>query len=93
MSATPSKGNYQWYNADQVFDYLVTLEMKPVVELSFMPSHFVKGCARGGDGTTSCQHAFSDSGGYKGLTMPPDDFGDWYRLVEDLTSHLVERWG
>ena len=91
MSATPKLGQYQWYNADQVFDYLVSLGMKPVVELSFMPSAFVKGCKNGGDG--SCSYAFSNNGGYKGLVMPPDDFEDWYNMVHNLTSHLVDRYG
>lgn len=89
MSATPKKGSYEFYNADQVFDYLVSLNMKPVVELSFMPSSFVKNCKQDGQ----CSYAFGDHGGYKGLTMPPDDFGDWYLLVKNLASHLVERFG
>jgi hypothetical protein len=45
MSATPRKGRIEWYNADQVFDFLVSLKMKPVVELSFMPSALVRDMA------------------------------------------------
>lgn len=63
MSVVIGEQQYQFYNVDQVFDYLVSLKMKPVVELSFMPSHLVK-C--GGSNQKSCDYAFGDHGGYKG---------------------------
>jgi hypothetical protein len=73
------------YNVDQVFDYLLSIGMSPVVELSFMPSHFVT-CKN-----DACRYAFGDPGSYKGLVMPPDDFSDWYDLVRNLAQHLVDR--
>ena len=76
---------YQFYNVDQVFDYLMSIDMSPVVELSFMPSHFVT-C------NGPCSYAFDDHGGYKGLIMPPDDFEDWYDLIRTLAQHLVDRY-
>ena len=32
---------YEFYNVDQVYDYLVSIGVKPVVELSFMPKALV----------------------------------------------------
>ena len=85
-----SPNDYQFYNVDQVFDYLQSIDMSPVVELSFMPSRFVD-CGPGKAKT--CQYAFNDHGGYKGLTMPPDNFNDWYSLINALGQHLVGRYG
>lgn len=70
-------------------DFLTSNGIKPVVELSFMPSAFVS-C--GGDGQPKCRYAFNDVGSYKGLIMPPDNFDDWYLLIQRLTAHLVERY-
>ena len=82
---------YEFYNVDQVFEYLVELGIKPVVELSFMPKALA---ACGGPAPQPpCSYAFSDSGGYKGLRMPPDDPEQWYDLVAALCAHLVERFG
>lgn len=69
MSVHPRSGDYQFYNVDQVYDYLHSLGIKPVVELSFMPSALVS-C--GGNSQPACRYAFGAPGGYKGLTMPPD---------------------
>eukprot|EP00658_Telonema_sp_P-2_P026392 TRINITY_DN20653_c0_g1_i1.p1 TRINITY_DN20653_c0_g1~~TRINITY_DN20653_c0_g1_i1.p1 ORF type:complete len:537 (+),score=113.23 TRINITY_DN20653_c0_g1_i1:211-1821(+) len=91
MSVLPSKGAPpEFYNVDQVMDFLVSLAVKPVVELSFMPSALVS-C--GGSDQPSCQYSFGDPGSYKGLNMPPDNFGDWYDLVKQLAEHLVSRYG
>lgn len=90
MSVVPGGKPYEFYTVDLVLDYLVELGMKPVVELSFMPSHFVS-C--GPNQNVTCSYAFDDHGSYKGLIMPPDNFDDWYDLVQSLGSHLVGRYG
>jgi len=49
MSVMPGRGasgtgdgaRYEWYNVDQVYDYLVEIGVRPVVELSFMPKALV----------------------------------------------------
>ena len=81
---------YEWYNVDQVFDYLMQLGIRPVVELSFMPKALVT-C--GGDGEPSCAYVHGNNGGYKGLQMVPDNYEDWYKLVRALAEHLVGRYG
>jgi xylan 1,4-beta-xylosidase len=94
---------YEWYNVDQVYDYMISLGVRPVVELSFMPSALVTCGTDGGpdsSGTPSatglvppCSYVHGNAGGYKGLQMPPDDFNDWYELVHALATHLTQRYG
>ena len=85
---------FQFYNVDNVFDFLVETGIRPVVELSFMPSNFVDcGALRAPNATRICHFAFNDHGGYKGLAMPPDNFEDWHDLVKALAEHLVARYG
>jgi xylan 1,4-beta-xylosidase len=96
MSVLPSVGQYEWLNVNSVFDFLVSIGMKPVVELSFMPSALVKcGLERGY--AKPCFYAFGSGsagpGSYKGLTMPPNDFNQWYDLVTAFAKNLVSRYG
>jgi xylan 1,4-beta-xylosidase len=90
MSVLPRKGQYEFYNVDQVFDYLLEIGVRPIVELSFTPSAMVSSC-KGSE--KKCDYAFDDRGGYKGLTMPPDDFDEWRALIQALGEHLVDRYG
>jgi len=91
MSVVPNKDQPpEFYNVDNVMDFLVENGIKPIVELSFMPKAFVT-C--GGENEPKFTYAFHDNGGYKGLQMPPDDFGDWYNLVKHLAEHLIDRYG
>jgi xylan 1,4-beta-xylosidase len=66
-------------NTDSVFDFLLSIGMKPFIELGFMPAALTSGpCA-----------IFH----YQGHTSPPDDYGKWQWLVEQFTAHCVERYG
>jgi beta-xylosidase len=80
------------YNVDQVFDFLVELGMRPIVELSFTPSAFVA-CGAPPEFNQTCDYVFADRGGYKGLEMPPDDMEDWRKLVQATAEHFVGRYG
>lgn len=81
-------GKYNFYNVDQVYDFLLSIGVRPVVELSFMPRALAQ-CS-----PAQCHYAFDNPpGSYKGLVMPPKDFNDWYLLVRALAEHLVERYG
>eukprot|EP00928_Gymnodinium_smaydae_P066544 TRINITY_DN49537_c0_g1_i1.p1 TRINITY_DN49537_c0_g1~~TRINITY_DN49537_c0_g1_i1.p1 ORF type:complete len:532 (-),score=72.86 TRINITY_DN49537_c0_g1_i1:69-1664(-) len=91
MSVLPRKGgDYEFYNVDQVFDFLTSLQIKPVVELSFMPRALAP-C--GEPGQRRCDYPFGSPGSYKGLTMTPDNYEDWYALIKALADHLVQRYG
>ena len=70
---------YSFYNADLICDFLLSIGMKPFVELSFMPETLASG-------STTVFH-------YKANVTPPKDYGQWGTLVERLAEHWVERYG
>lgn len=66
-------------NVDSIFDFLLSIGMKPFVELGFMPS-----CFASGD-----QCIFH----YKGNVTPPADYAQWAWFIREFTAHLIERYG
>jgi len=95
MSVVNDKGMYSWYNIDRVYDFMLSLNVRPVVELSFMPKYLANcsDCPSKDGNPRQCFYAFGDPGSYKGLTQPPQDFADWYDLIHALATHLTERHG
>ena len=73
------KLGYSFFNADQIVDFLLSIGMKPFVELSFMPKALASG------ETTVFDYAAN--------VTPPRDYGEWAALVSRLVSHWVERYG
>lgn len=70
---------YSFFNADQIMDFLLSIGMKPFVELSFMPSTLASG------NTTVFR--------YEANVTPPKDYEQWATLIGKLTGHWVERYG
>jgi xylan 1,4-beta-xylosidase len=70
---------YSFFNADQIFDFLLSIGMKPFVELSFMPWAL----ASGG------QTVFH----YGANVTPPKDYAQWAVLIRKLVRHWVDRYG
>lgn len=70
---------YSFFNADQIFDFLLSIGMRPFVELSFMPSALA----------SSNQSQFH----YNANVSPPRDAAQWAVLIRKLVSHWVERYG
>ncbi len=70
---------YSFFNADQIFDFLLSIGMRPFVELSFMPEALASG------GKTVFH--------YKANVTPPKDYRQWATLMEELARHWVERYG
>ncbi len=70
---------YSFFNADQIFDFLLSIGMKPFVELGFMPRAL-------SSGETTVFH-------YQGNITPPKDYKMWANLIEKLVRHWVERYG
>lgn len=68
-----------WTNIDSVFDFLISINMKPFVELGFMPGALTSG-------KCTIFH-------YNAHTSPPDDYGKWQWLIEEFVKHCVERYG
>ena len=69
--------NFQY--VDELFDTMLEKGIRPFVELGFFPK-----CLRGGDATQFW---------WKGNVTPPQDFGDWCKLVEKFVRHILERYG
>ena len=70
---------YSFVNADRIWDFLVSIGMRPIVELSFMPTTLASGNAT----------VFS----YRGNVTPPRDYAEWATLVSALAHHCVARYG
>ncbi len=70
---------HSFFNADQIFDFLLSIGMKPFVEPSFMPSALASG-----DKTVF--H-------YRANVTPPKDHAKWATLIRKLVAHWVERYG
>jgi xylan 1,4-beta-xylosidase len=79
LIAEGDKRFYSFHNADQIFDFLLSIGMKPFVELSFMP-----GTLASGDKTVF--H-------YRANVTLPRDYARWAQLIRDLVAHWVERYG
>jgi xylan 1,4-beta-xylosidase len=74
-----NKPLYSFFNCDRVFDFLLSIGMKPFVELSFMPTALASGN----------KTVFS----YNGNVTPPRDYKQWSTLIDRLVSHCVQRYG
>jgi xylan 1,4-beta-xylosidase len=70
---------YSFFNADQIFDFLRSIGMRPFVELSFMPTTL----ASGGD------EVFH----YHGNITPPKSYTAWATLIDKLVRHWIDRYG
>ena len=70
---------YSFFNADQIIDFLVSIGMRPFVELSFMPAALASG-------SKTVFH-------YRGNVTPPKDYKQWATLIHTLVTHWVDRYG
>jgi xylan 1,4-beta-xylosidase len=71
---------FDFSKVDEIYDQLLELGLRPVVELSFMPAALAR---------DPQQTVFT----YRGIISPPGDWGEWRQLVTELTAHLVRRYG
>ncbi len=70
---------YSFANADRIFDFLLSIGMKPFVELSFMPLALSSGD----------QIVFH----YRANVTKPKDNAQWAVLIRKLVKHWVDRYG
>jgi beta-xylosidase len=70
---------YSFLNVDRVFDFILSIGMRPFVELSFMPKAIASGK----------KTVFS----YQGNVTPPKSLRAWAVLVRKLASHWIKRYG
>ena len=77
--ASDGLGRLNFIYLDQVYDFMLDHEVKPFVELSFMPIALA----------SSSNSIFF----YQGNTSPPRNWQDWHDLVKAFTEHCVSRYG
>lgn len=70
---------YNWQYIDALYDFLLSIEVKPFVELSFMPQALASG-----EKTVFW---------WKANVTPPKSYEKWAGLIEALTKHFTERYG
>jgi xylan 1,4-beta-xylosidase len=70
---------YNYMYVDALFDFLLSINIKPFVELGFMPHALASG-----EETIFW---------WRGNVTPPKDYGKWEKLIENLVSHFTERYG
>ncbi|GIF77175.1 GH39 family glycosyl hydrolase [Asanoa siamensis] len=71
---------HDWTGIDRVYDTVLALGMRPIVELGFMPRDLASDPSR---------TVFT----YRGIISPPKDWDRWGDLVRALVAHLVDRYG
>ncbi len=79
-SEPDGRPHYEFSGVDRIYDRLISLGLRPVIELSFMP----RALAANPDATVFT---------YRAIVSPPKDYARWAGLVGALASHLVERYG
>ena len=70
---------YNWQYIDRLYDFLLSINVKPFVELSFMPNDLASGN----------RTIFW----WKGNVTPPKSYDQWADLIRHLVSHFQERYG
>jgi xylan 1,4-beta-xylosidase len=70
---------YNWQYIDALYDYLLSIGVRPFVEISFMPHDLASGT----------QTVFW----WKSNVTPPKDYGKWQKLITALVNHWTERYG
>ncbi len=70
---------YNWQYIDELYDFLLSIHVRPFVELGFMPKALASA-----DRTVFW---------WKGNVSPPKDYDKWGQLIKALTQHWTERYG
>jgi xylan 1,4-beta-xylosidase len=70
---------YNWQYIDALYDFLLSVHLKPFVELAFMPNDLASGK------TTIFW--------WKGNVTPPKSYDKWAELIRRLVQHFRDRYG
>ena len=73
------KEHYNFQYIDVLYDYILSIGMKPFVELGFMPLALASG-----DQTIFW---------WRGNVTPPGSYEKWEKLIRKLAEHWTERYG
>lgn len=70
---------YNWTYVDSVLDFILSIGIRPIVELGFVPNDLASG---------------SDTiFWWKGNKTPPNDEGKWADLIDRFIRHCMNRYG
>eukprot|EP01084_Bolivina_argentea_P029652 55061_1 len=72
--------DYSFVNIDNIYSYLLSIDMKPYIEISFMPEKFA-----------TAPNACHDH--YCGIASPPTSYELWYDFIAEWVQHLVDYFG
>ena len=70
---------YSFFDSDRIMDFLLSIGMRPFVELSFMPEDLASGSKTAFD--------------YGANVTPPKDYAVWSTLIGKLVRHWIDRYG
>ncbi len=76
---------YDWARFDQVYDAVAAAAMRPIVEISFMPSALASD-------PTQIQTQLWYAGSSPNIS-PPKDWSKWKALMSAIVTHLEQRYG
>ncbi|MGR5501938.1 GH39 family glycosyl hydrolase [Vibrio sp. DNB22_10_4] len=79
MQIVVNLGQYNWSYVDELFDFLLSIELKPFVCLGYTPDTFASG-------TQSVAH-------WKGNITPPQEMVWWQDLLVQFFQHILQRYG
>ncbi len=71
---------FRYTLVDRALDFLLSIHLKPLVQLSFMPLSLA---------SDPSKNVFA----VPMNTSPPREIAEWNRLVDDFTRHLISRYG
>lgn len=75
----PGVYRYNFFNIDCIFDFLLSIGMRPFMEIGFMPESFASG-------TKTCFP-------YRGNITMPKDFEAWDAFITEMMRHFIDRYG
>ncbi len=87
-----NKGNpvYYWNIVDSIFDTYVERDMRPLVEIGFMPEAL-------SSKPEPYRHKWRPGAPYNeiftGWAYPPEDYEKWAELIYKWVNHCIERYG
>ena len=70
---------YNWQYVDSVYDYILSIGMRPFLEFSFMPGKLASG-----NKTVYWEQS---------NITPPKDYAKWRKLIYEVVKHFTERYG
>jgi xylan 1,4-beta-xylosidase len=73
---------YTWTNLDQIFDYITSIGMDPLIEVGFMPTDLASGTK-----------TFGWYGGVPGNVTLPTDWSKWSDFIYNVAAHCIQRYG